>query len=354
MPKDVHDVYSFDAKSYGSAATCEVQAFSYVLGSHLSFCASSFLTLYYLLTIRYQIPHRIMTKYIEPCGLLVSLSLSVLYPIDKLRKKMFNPLPFISWCAEGDYPFGCTTDESVDCIRGQESTSPQFLFLLPVIAGTAFQVISFALITNTIYRREKYQHDLAYPAATGNRATEEIRASHTNYNETKATATQCFMYSLAFIFTHCFLPQISARSGSRSTALQVLPLISRPIQGLLNAIIFIYDKVYILRVATDWSISFSESLATTIRNPASIPGVVIIFEDQEMHPNNSELSFHPHQIIMQSWLTTKRIPGSNDSAMIDSVNSGIMSKVNSAIEDESPSTNSVWERESNLVSEEMF
>lgn len=355
MPKDVHDVYSFDAKSYGSAATCEMQAFSYVMGSQLSFCASCFLTLYYLLTIRYQISRRIMTKYIEPCGLLVSLSLSVLYPIDKLRKQMFNPLPFISWCAEGDYPFGCTTDESVDCIRGQESTSPQFLFLLLVIAGAAFQIISFALITNTVYKREKYGHNFADPA-TGNRATEEIRASHTNYNETKAIATQCFMYSFAFIFTHFFLLQISARSGSRSTALQVMPLISRPIQGLLNAIIFIYDKVYILRVAADWSITFSEALAIIIKNPASIPGVVIIFEDEEMHPINSTFYLQHHKIIIQTLLTNNRFHDSNeipdDSSMIDSINSGVMSKVNSAIEDDLPSINSAeWERESNPISE---
>lgn len=356
MPKDVHDVYSFDAKSYGSPATCEIQAFSYVMGSQLSFCASCFLTLYYLLTIRYQISRRIMTKYIEPCGLLVSLSLSVLYPIDKLRKEMFNPLPFISWCAEGDYPFGCTTDESVDCIRGQESTSPQLLFLLPVIAGTTFQIISFALITNTVYKREKYRHNFADPA-TGNRATEEIRASHTNYDETKAIATQCFMYSLAFMFTHFFLPQISARSGSRSTVLQIMPLISRPIQGLLNAIIFIYDKVYILRMAADWSLTFSEALATTIRNPASIPGVVIIFEDEDMHPINSALNLQHHRIIIQTLLMNKRFHDKNeisdDSCMIDSVNSedAMSRKVNSAIEDSLPSTNSVWERESNPVSE---
>jgi len=107
-------------------------------------------------------------------------------------------------------------------------------------------------------------------------------------------------------------------------------------------------------VGTDWSISFSESLATSIRNPASIPGVVIIFEDQEMHPNNSELNLHQHKIIMQSWLMTKRIRGSNDSAMIDSANSGVMSKVNSAIEDDVPSINSAWERESNPVSEKIF
>lgn len=356
MPKDVHNIYSFDGKSYGSPATCELQAFSYVMGSQLSFCASCFLTLYYLLTIRYQISRRIMTKYIEPCGLLVSLSLSVIYPVDKLRKEMFNPLPFISWCAEGDFPFGCTTDESVDCIRGQKSTSPQFLFLLPVILGTTFQIMSFALITNTVYKREKDRHNFADPV-TGNRAAEETRASHTNYNETKATATQCFMYSLAFAFTYLFLPQISAISGSSSTVLQVMPLIARPMQGLLNAIIFIYDKVCILRVAEDWSITFSEALATTIRNPASIPGVVIIFEDEEMHPFNSAFNSQRHnRLLIQTLLMKKGLLGkneiSNDScSMVDSVNSGVMSKVNSAIEDSLPSMNSKWGRELYPISE---
>ena len=159
------------------------------------------------------------------------------------------------------------------------------------------------------------------------------------------------------MFTHFFLPQISAISGSSSTVLQVMPLIARPMQGLLNAIIFIYDKVCILRVAEDWSITFSEALATTIRNPASIPGVVIIFEDEEMHPINSAFNSQRHnRLLIQTLLMTKGLLGkneiSNDScSMVDSVNSGVMSKVNSAIEDSLPSMNSKWGRELYPISE---
>jgi len=168
-------------------------------------------------------------------------------------------------------------------------------------------------------------------------------------------ATSSFVYLSSCVFLHSFF-NASAYVGLvflTSFDPSIFPTL-QTYQGLLNAIIFIYDKVHILRVGTDWSISFSESLATSIRNPASIPGVVIIFEDQEMHPNNSELNLHQHKIIMQSWLMTKRIRGSNDSAMIDSANSGVMSKVNSAIEDDVPSINSAWERESNPVSEKIF
>jgi hypothetical protein len=104
MPKDVNEVYRFNGKSYGTVVTCEIQAFSHILGLWFSACASVFLSIYYLLTIRYRVPHRtIVTKYAEPSFLIITLMLSLTSIFKASIRKLYDPTPFASWCTRANF-----------------------------------------------------------------------------------------------------------------------------------------------------------------------------------------------------------------------------------------------------------
>jgi len=78
------------------------------------------------------------------------------------------------------------------------------------------------------------------------------------------------MYAAAFIGTTFAVPQLSPDS----TILAILIITFRPLQGFFNALIFISQKVYIIRQA-DKDLTFYKALNSIIISPSIVPAIVI-------------------------------------------------------------------------------
>eukprot|EP00979_Chaetoceros_neogracilis_P012900 scaffold3548_cov236-Chaetoceros_neogracile.AAC.1 len=282
MPKDVNEVYNFDGKSYGTVVTCEIQAFTYVLGIRISAGASLCLSVYYLLTIRYHVSHEVITRCVEPTFLVLTLLMGSIPPIfTTLTKQLYNPNPLMSWCVIDQFPHGCS-DDGVGCIRGQEGATAKARTLIwfQVAALTLLHVVCLGSIVATAYTRDKKQAQKELLRREGGEVhhqevEEESDASlqHNNganhIQDTRMIVKHAIMYSVAFIGTN-FFPILSPDS----TILAILTITFRPLQGFFNALIFISQKVYIIR-QTDEDLTFCKALNRIIMSPSVVPAIVI-------------------------------------------------------------------------------
>jgi hypothetical protein len=302
MPTDVNEVYSFDGNSYGTVVTCEIQAITYVLGTRLSAGASICLSVYYLLTIRYHVSHEVITRCVEPTFLILTLLVVVIPPIlTTFGKQLYNPNPLMSWCVVGEFPQGCSDDDGVGCIRGQEGATAKArtIFLFQLAAVTILHVVCLGAIVATAYTRDKeqaqkellntdeshqpepkYEEELQ-PASkeeiswrdegeVQHQGVEELHNNGANHiQDTRMIVKHAIMYAVAFIGTN-FFPILSPDS----TILAILTITFRPLQGFFNALIFISQKVYIIRQA-DEDLTFCKALNRIIMSPSVVPAIVI-------------------------------------------------------------------------------
>ena len=286
MPKDVNEVYNFDGNSYGTVRTCEIQASSYGIGSGISCYASICLSLYYVLTIRYHVTHRVVSRYVEPLGLMTCLiSMGIWNYLNVKTLDNLNPVPFLSWCTVGDYPYGCYQEDGDACIRGQaKDVSIWTSGMIVVLIGAAIQFICMALIISSVYNGEKESLHIAQVEmeAGDEETTREDVEMVAKYREiqrlkmrrTKIVALQAFLYFASFAVTYSFVPQLTSKS--QSAVLQVATLILKPLQGFFNAMIFIYHKVYLLRHRDNLcKISLRDAITAVLRYPGETPGILL-------------------------------------------------------------------------------
>jgi hypothetical protein len=297
MPKDVNEVYSFDGNSYGTVVTCEIQAITYVLGIRLSAGASICLSVYYLLTIRYHVSHEVITRCVEPTFLIVTLLVAIIRPIFLLlRRQLYNPTPLMSWCTMGEFPLGCSEDDGEGCIRGQEGTTAKTRTLIwfQLATLTILQVVCLVSIVATVYTRDKEQAQKELlNIDSSHQSIEEVSRrdagevqhqeveeesdaplQHNNgdnhIQDTRMIVKHAIMYAIAFIGTNFLIPILS----SDSTILAILTITFRPLQGFVNALIFISQKVYIIRQA-DEDLTFCKALNRIIMSPSVVPAIVL-------------------------------------------------------------------------------
>eukprot|EP00554_Chaetoceros_debilis_P004073 CAMPEP_0194086800 /NCGR_PEP_ID=MMETSP0149-20130528/22483_1 /TAXON_ID=122233 /ORGANISM="Chaetoceros debilis, Strain MM31A-1" /LENGTH=557 /DNA_ID=CAMNT_0038769981 /DNA_START=40 /DNA_END=1710 /DNA_ORIENTATION=+ len=305
LPADVQSVYPFESKSYGTTATCEAQGFAYLVGSQFVIFSSILLHVYYACILRYKVSKAFFARFIEPAFFIFSVPLCLLSPVLALVYGRINPVPYDSCCASGTYPWTCTLDEDVTCIRGGD-VPPQ---LNTLIKHFFFSLIMFALfVTITIMiivirkvkrgerelrnqekqRRweEKITEGQSWPA-NDNDNDENINVELDNDNcndgdsvapsefEIESTAgkpiiVQAYMYVGAFLLTFTF--QVLSFVSSQIKAFHVLKLIFQPLQGFFNCIIFIYDKAQHAR-SIEPRLTWKEAARSAIFEPDKHQGL---------------------------------------------------------------------------------
>ena len=294
MPSNTREVYPFfKGKMIGNTQTCAVQAFAYIFGFNLTFNASLALSLFYLCKIRYNMRDEILRRYVEPFFLVSGLTFSFAGPIMLYQKQLYNPVPFVSWCNFGDYPYGCFLDDDIECIRGGDSSGfyqARGVFIGSII-GVSIHVVSMFLIVLSVYQADREwqiktkDNSVSRDASTAPNQTEEEDSNSTatresadqnvQFSNTKIIAKQALMYVAAFCATNVFIPNITSNTGS--TTLQIMTLILKPSQGFFNAIIFVNHKVYTLQQCHS-DLSFSEALRIVITSTSSVPEMIITFD----------------------------------------------------------------------------
>ncbi len=159
MPSDVHEIYDFMGRAFGTVSTCEIQGFLIVIGSAFTILTNGMLNLYYVCTITFKMGERRFNKIVLPICVLFSAATILPATIMLLKQKLLNPTPFYPYCMVGLYPFNCNED-NVECIRGGDEsafvTRKQFEETLTIIFWTAatFLLISMILVICSVFKTE--------------------------------------------------------------------------------------------------------------------------------------------------------------------------------------------------------
>lgn len=287
MPKDT--IYPFEGKKLGSFATCEAQAFLYFVGTVFAICGNVALNIFYLCSIRYKMKEERIKKFVEPVMLFFAVLLTVPVPVVLLLGNFLNPSPFESYCSFGGYPKECTNRDDVQCIRGDpNSSSIQFIrtyLYCGIFLAFGTIIVSMVLIILTVYRAETGATSVSKPKSNSmiskenpDLLEEEEEDDDVDQGEgfqlvhTRIILRQAIMYIAAFfliwVFTliSFFMPEV--------WAVQIFKCIFQPLQGLFNALIFVYHKVYNIR-RSNKDLTFQEALFVLRTAPSQVPEVLL-------------------------------------------------------------------------------
>ena len=127
----------------GNDTTCAVQGFVIQAGFSV-FYYNSLLIFYYLLTIRYGMSEVTMKKYLEPWIHIFIIFMAIVPNILGVCLGMFNNNGNV--CMAGDYPKDCSTNDEIECERGQKS----YVFLW-LTSGWLVVFLFFSLPINLIF-----------------------------------------------------------------------------------------------------------------------------------------------------------------------------------------------------------
>jgi hypothetical protein len=137
MPKDV--IYPFALPSYGNVATCEAQGLIYIIGNVACFCMNGILNIYYLCTLRFNMPEKTFRNYLEIPLYTTTLALSIGVSCGTLlNREVLNPSPTDPFCVPNSYPAGCTTEDNPNCRGGggRGAFTPGYLATLSIATFT--------------------------------------------------------------------------------------------------------------------------------------------------------------------------------------------------------------------------
>ena len=192
-------------------------------------------------------------RVIEPLLHFTPLVMALVVSTPFLPLQMYNPTPSRSWCAPDHLPYWC---ENATCMRGIPSITKKDMITF-VLAALNSIVILMSLVLvfrkvwkqNQIIVRSLEDTDLSLSAGVAH----EVNLRH---QATKILSLQSLAYAGALILTLLFqvlgslVSMICHWTGDDAvslTSLGKLKLIIQPLQGLLNFIIFVGGKIFLIR-----------------------------------------------------------------------------------------------------------
>ena len=304
IPMPVDTIYPFQGNKYGNIATCEAQAFLYIVGSTYVICANVGLNAFYVCSIRYNMKEETMKKYLEPTMLVITTLLAIPLPVLLLVKNYLNPMPFDAYCSFGSYPKDCSVENGVECIRGNDFASSNNFVRTSFLCGMAVSMflvaLSMTLVIMTAYRLhtvnqssavESYEDPVESnfeddPSGKDDANSEPSDSSlridageqKTNRPDIKKEdiprilLRQAFMYIGAFWLTYGF--SVVSYALQDSLAVQMLKCIFQPLQGFFNGIIFMHHKIHNLR-RTDADMTYWMAAKTVVSSPKLVPEMFV-------------------------------------------------------------------------------
>lgn len=266
IPMPVGQIYPFE-RTYGTWATCEAQAFLFILGSCGCLLYSTGLSLFHLCLIRYQMSEQVIRSFIEPLIHLCSVSIPFTIAIILHSLDLLNPAPNYPWSFYAVYPHDCILKDGVECIRGNLDHINLAHTLIGVTMGSGilFVITSMLIIIYNTNCKKKHMH--GRNNGGGFRYRQQLRAAK---ELQKVLTQQACMYISACVITWIFPMLRFFTLFENVDALSVLSLVFWPLQGFFNALIFIYQKVHNIQ-RCDSSVTFLQALRFVFLNPDELP-----------------------------------------------------------------------------------
>jgi len=217
----------------GTQITCDIQGFMIQLGGSSSVLYTCALSLHFLLSIRFGwLPLRI--RKIEPFLHAVCIGIPFASAVLLLTQKLYNPRIFM--CSTQSYPIGCDTGSTpASCLRGYNARwYALFLIEVPIIIGTVFIISSMIAIYLSV--RELDRRMSRFRLASD--AQEQYASSKRVFRRAcQYVAAYCITWIPVMIGT--VIHVTSGSEGSFGFSLAVI--ISMPLQGFINAIVYSSD-----------------------------------------------------------------------------------------------------------------
>lgn len=283
MPRDM--IYTqFQTGGYGNKLTCNVQGFLFFFGTNFAFGSNASLCFYYFASITLKWKEEYIKKRVEPwlhsCVVLFALPTAIL----AFFIHQYNPTPFDAWCTTISVPWQChyldSNDEKMECMLNGEHFSLMTISFTVVYIGFFIGLFSLVFsmisISISVYRQERLLHMYMKriyryrnqntsqsrspsPSTSNNR---NLALSRSRHHYTKIILVQAFAYLFAFLIcqSNVFVSMTSVLSVNvedlrKRQSFQIYHLLSRPLQGFLNLIVFLGHKIYnILQVKKDLTI----------------------------------------------------------------------------------------------------
>ena len=277
MPKDV--IYPFEMPSYGNITTCEAQGLVYMMGNAFAFCMNGILNIYYLCTLRYNMPEKTFRCYLEIPLFIAAFVLCVTVPSATLiKEELLNPSPTDPFCVPNTYPLDCTKADNPECRGGggRGGFNPIYLFTISLSFFTV--IITMALVVHAFYRNERRLRRTMKDSERqeGDETHQDLQYAH---KLSKIITKQALMYIVAFLITWIFgFVQFVIKKTENETEkgfVTISRMIFQPLQGFFNLIIFVYHKVCIV-LESDEDLTINEALAIVFLHPDDMEDSVLV------------------------------------------------------------------------------
>jgi hypothetical protein len=264
----------------GNEHTCSALGFLVYFGSQWVAGINCFLSIYFLLSIRYSWREQDFTKCIKGVCLLVVLLVPIATSSFTASHNAFNYSSNTQICITGDYPDGCRKNEDVECERG-ETSLPGTLFFAVMsmfgLTGFASTVMVYWTVRSRIRRtlrhgrswaenvsmsnntsgRDDIQNNLNAAFTSTRRHSTSLGSSLTSGQQERIrqTAWQAVFYSLAFFnfFVWPFVTYINqivnnGQPGDHEQeplwfSLNLLTWFFYPLQGFFNAMVYLRPDI---------------------------------------------------------------------------------------------------------------
>jgi hypothetical protein len=149
-----HDPFESDDRGRGTPFTCTLQGF-FIQWGFGSFAYGAWLSVYYVLTIRYNVQEAFLVRYVEP---VIHSSVFVFYFGTALTASilgLMNPTGFAA-CWISPYPRICAWVDSCPCIRGTHIRHAiLWMILIPSCTSVAVILICLTLVAVTVLQQRR-------------------------------------------------------------------------------------------------------------------------------------------------------------------------------------------------------
>lgn len=282
IPSDT--LYPFSTLTLGNKNTCSAQAFTIVFGQVCAVLSNVILNLYYLFKIRYNKSDDFIRKKLEPIGFTLAVAIGLLVVFTALAYDMLNPVPDWPLCYTGSaYPWNCLGNDEVECIAGNISLTEYtvFISLFFGLMGFVFitVLISLILVVLSVFKTKKALNKIQTDKASDG-LDETMEIEQTGIGNTHSVLKVALMYIGAFILTYGWaVLSVAIGSFNQLGAIRYFldraKLLFNPAQGFFNLLIFLYNKIHILRESRNGTLSFRQAFRIVIVNPSEVPDFLI-------------------------------------------------------------------------------
>lgn len=169
----------------GNLQSCAVGGFLAVGFALPMWLYSAFLSVYFLLVIRYRWPDRTIAAYLEKPAFFLATGISFTGATVGVATQSFNPRPNDLLCLSPGYPYECELNDDVECTRGGYSVNAGHI----IVSVAAFSGLCGFVCTFSIF-------GTVWAHARQHRQSSRYSLSNSFDRRLQSVATQSVLYFL--------------------------------------------------------------------------------------------------------------------------------------------------------------